>query len=175
MALLAAAGLMLAACSGSGGTSGGTSTSASASATPQPSSSASSATSSSEPASGQGAIAAIEANWATFFDAKTPISRRIALLQNGSDFATVLKTQAESPLVRSFAATSKVSHVTLSGTSQAYVTYAILVGGKPALSNQHGVAVYQNGVWKVGISSFCGLLKLENAGKSSGLPSGCQG
>ncbi len=48
--------------------------------------------------------------------------------------------------------------------------YDILVGGTPALKNQTGTAVYQNGTWKVGVASFCGLLTLENAGKTAGLP-----
>ena len=42
------------------------------------------------------------------------------------------------------------------------------------LSNQTGVAVLQNVVWKVGIASFCGLLALENGGKTSGLPAACK-
>jgi hypothetical protein len=166
--LVGTLGLTLAACSSS------------SSSTPPSSPSATSASSSSaptgsgsEPNSGAGATSAIEANWAKFFDAKTPTDERLTLLQNGQTFAAVIKAQAGSTLAA--AATSKVTHVTLSGTSQAYVTYEILVGGKSALSGQQGVAVYQNGIWKVGDKSFCGLLKLENGGKSSGLPAGCQG
>ena len=129
--------------------------------------------SSAEPTTGSGAVSAIEANWATFFNAKTPLARRIALLQNGQVFASVIKTQ----LGGSFAslATSKVTHVSLTGTTQAGVTYTILVGGKPALSNQSGTSIYQDGVWKVGDSSLCALLKLENGGKSKGLPAACAG
>jgi hypothetical protein len=58
--------------------------------------------------------------------------------------------------------------------TQAKVTYSILVGGQPALANQSGVAVYQDGTWKVGLASFCGLLALENGGKTSSLPAACQ-
>jgi hypothetical protein len=53
------------------------------------------------------------------------------------------------------------------------VTYNIVVGGSPALSNQTGTAILQNGTWKVGDASFCGLLALENGGKTSGLPAAC--
>ena len=42
-----------------------------------------------------------------------------------------------------------------------------------ALSGKTGVAVKQGGTWKVGVASFCGLLALENGGKTSGLPSAC--
>ena len=85
----------------------------------------------------------------------------------------MIKAQSKNPLAAT--ATSKVSQVTLTGTSQASVTYSIFVGGQAALPGQHGVAVYQDGVWKVGLVSFCSLLKLENAGKSSGLPAACKG
>jgi hypothetical protein len=54
------------------------------------------------------------------------------------------------------------------------VTYNILLGGQPALSNQSGVAVKQAGTWKVGVASFCGLLAVENGGKTSGLPAACK-
>ena len=36
------------------------------------------------------------------------------------------------------------------------------------------MAVYQDGTWKVGLASFCGLLALENGGKTSGLPAACK-
>ena len=67
-----------------------------------------------------------------------------------------------------------MSKVTLVSPTQAKVIYSILVGGTPALSNQTGVAVYQDGVWKVGVASFCGLLTVENGGKTSNLPAACR-
>ncbi len=176
---LLALGAALAGCSTGSSSSSSPAPPANSSSAPAPPAQSSSSpapassSSSSEPASGAGATKAIETNWAKFFNAKTPISQRLALLQNGSQFAPVIKSQAGSTLA--LAATSKVTHVTLSGANQAAVTYSILVGGQPALSNQSGTAVYQDGVWKVGVTSFCGLLKLENAGKSKGLPAACQG
>jgi hypothetical protein len=163
------AGLALAGCSSNSSTSSQPtsppSTPSSTSSTPT--------TGASEPASGAGAVTAITTNWAKFFNAKTPIPQRIALLQNGSDFAAVIHAQAGSVLARE--ATAKVTHVTLTGTSKAAVSYSILVGGKVGLGGQSGVAVYQDGVWKVGVTSFCGLLKLENGGSSKGLPAACKG
>lgn len=126
-----------------------------------------------EPTSGPGAISAIESNWATFFNAKTPFARRLALLQNGDAFASVIKAQEGQGLAA--LATSKVSHVSFTGTNQAAVTYTIYVSGKPALKNQSGVVVYEDGVWKVGGASFCALLVLENGGSSKGLPAACNG
>ena len=141
-------------------------------ATAPPSSSAP-ANPTSEPSTGTGATQAIEANWAKFFSAKTPVPQRIALLQNGSTFAVVIQAQHNSTLAK--LASAKVTHVTLTGTNQASVTYSILVGGKTGLGGQPGIAVYQDGVWKVGDTSFCGLLKLENGGSSKGLFAGCKG
>lgn len=170
--LLVAAALALSACSsgGSGGGGGNTKPATPATSSAAPSSAPASG---GEPASGNGAIAAIEKNWATFFNAKTSTSKRLALLQDGDKLAAVIKAQSTNPLAAT--ASAKVSHVTLTGTSQASVTYSILVSGQAVLKGRQGIAVYQDGVWKVGLASFCDLLKLENAGKSSGLPAGCKG
>jgi hypothetical protein len=172
VSVLAATGLALTACASSGGGSGSTTPATTGGSSASQSSAP--AAGGGEPTSGSGAVAAIKKNWATFFDAKTRTSRRIDLLQNGDKLATVIKAQSSSnPLAAS--ASAKVSHVALTGTNQASVTYSIFVGGQPALPNQPGVSVYQDGVWKVGLVSFCALLKIENAGKSSGLPAACPG
>lgn len=166
--LLVAAALALGACSSSGG--GGNTHPA----TPATSQAApTSAPAGGEPTSGAGAVAAIEKNWATFFNAKTSTSKRLALLQDGDKLAAVIKAQSTNPLATT--ASAKVSHVSLTGTDQASVTYSILVSGQAVLSGRQGTAIYQDGVWKVGLASFCDLLKLENAGKSSGLPAACKG
>jgi hypothetical protein len=162
-------GLALAACSSSPSSS---TTSPASSPTPLATSSSAPPTTGNEPTSGAGAIAAIKANWAAFFNAKTPNSRRVQLLQDGQMFTAVLKAQSANPLASQASAT--VSKVSLTSASQANVTYTILAAGAPVLSNQKGVAVYQNGVWKVGFASFCGLLILQNAGKTTGLPSVCK-
>jgi hypothetical protein len=112
--------------------------------------------------------AQIKTNWETFFNPKTPVAQRVNLLQNGSTFASIIQAQAGSPLASS--ATSSVTAVTVESATQAKVTYSILVAGTPALKNQPGVSVYQNGTWKVGDQSFCALLTLENSGKA---PSVC--
>ena len=173
VSLLVAAALALGACSSSGGSSGGNTQPATPSTSPA-APTTSPATGGGEPTSGSAAIAAIKTNWATFFNGKTPVARRLQLIQGGDKLAKVIKAQQSgNPLASS--ATAKVTHVTLTGTSQASVTYSILLGGAAALSGQQGVAVYEDGVWKVGLASFCSLLKLENSGNASGLPSACKG
>jgi hypothetical protein len=115
---------------------------------------------------------AITANWTAFFDPKTSVAQRVKLLQDGSAFASVIQAQAGSSLASS--ASAQVTKVTVITTSEAAVTYNVLLAGTPALKNQAGTAVYEDGTWKVGDASFCGLLTLENDGKTSGLPSVCK-
>jgi hypothetical protein len=117
-------------------------------------------------------VNAITTNWEAFFNAKTPIPKRVSLLENGSQFQSVIQAQAGSGLAA--LATAKVTNVTVNSPTQATVKYNILVSGTPELTNQTGVAVNQNGTWKVGVASFCGLLIIENAGKTSGLPAACK-
>lgn len=117
--------------------------------------------------------AAIKADWAAFFSAKTPVDKRIALLQDGPRFARIIRAQAHSALAS--AASAKVTKVSVTSPTQAKVTYSIIVGGKSALGGQHGTAVNEGGTWKVGVGSFCGLLALENTGgKASSLPAVCR-
>jgi hypothetical protein len=127
---------------------------------------------SSAPAGGTATINAITTNWEAFFNAKTPVSKRVSLLQDGQQFQSVIQAQAGSGLAA--LATAKVTHVTVNSPTQATVKYDILVSGTPELKNQTGVAVLQNGTWKVGVTSFCGLLTIENAGKTAGLPAACK-
>jgi hypothetical protein len=152
-AFAAGSGLILAGCGSSGSSTPGST----------PNSSKSSSAS-----GGNATTAAIKANWEAFFAPSTPVSRRVQLLQNGQLFRALIAAQAKSPLASSASAkVTKVSNVT---STQATVTYSILAGGQTALPNQTGVAVYQDGTWKVGEASFCGLLRLE---QSTGLPAAC--
>jgi hypothetical protein len=157
----------LAACS-----SGSNSSSSGASSSPSSAPSSSAPASSASPASSSGAASTIAANWAAFFNAKTPVAKRVSLLQDGQTFQSIIKSQAGSGLAAS--ATAKVTKVTVVSSTQAKVTYSILIGGQSALANQAGVAVLQDGTWKVGLASFCGLLAVENGGKTSGLPAACK-
>jgi hypothetical protein len=172
--LIVAIGTVVAvtACSSSGSAKPAASASKS-SAAPSSAAPSSAAPSSAAPSASGGSSAAaaqIKTNWEAFFNPKTPVSMRVSLLQNGSAFASIIQSQASSPLASS--ATSAVSAVTVESPARATVTYSILVGGTPELKNQSGVAVYQSGIWKVGDQSFCALLTLENSGKA---PTACAG
>ncbi len=114
------------------------------------------------------ATAVITANWEAFFSGKTSAAEKITLLQNGQAYTAIIDAQSGSSLASS--ASAKVTKLTVTSPAQATVTYNVLLGTTPALTGQSGVAVYQNGIWKVGDASFCGLLALENGGKA---PSVC--
>jgi len=110
----------------------------------------------------------VAANWIAFFSSKTPVSRRVALLQDGSQFQAIIQAQAGSSIASQASAT--VTKVALTSPTLARVIFTVLLAGAPALPNQTGTAVYEDGIWKVGVQSFCSLMALEG---TSGLPSAC--
>jgi hypothetical protein len=112
--------------------------------------------------------AAITSAWQTFFSGATPAASKIALLQNGQQFASVIQAQAGSPLAK--ATQAKVTAVKVVSPAMADVTYSIVQGGQVALPDQKGQAVLEGGVWKVSAPSFQALLKLEQ-GQASASPS----
>ena len=141
------------------------STSSASTVSPRPSAAASS------PAA-QSATAAVKQAWQTFFAGTTPAAQKIALLQNGQGFATVIRAQASSPISK--ATQARVTSVKMVSSDKAIVTYSIIQGGQVALPNQTGQAVLQNGTWKVGARSFQALLQLEQGqgqGGASASPS----
>jgi hypothetical protein len=105
-----------------------------------------------------GAVAAITTNWETFFNIKTSVAKRVALLQDGSQFSSIIAAQQHSPLAAGL--TAKVTSVSNVTATQAQVKYNLIVSGAPVPMNP-GTAVYENGTWKVGAATFCGLLNLE--------------
>lgn len=106
--------------------------------------------------------------WTTFFKGSTPVARRLALLQDASAFAAVVRAQTSSSFAKSVSVT--VSKVKVTSSTTATVTYSILLGGTPELPGATGEAVLVGGQWKVSTQSFCGLLQLEG-----GAPAVCAG
>ena len=157
----AAVGLALAAAVAACGSSG----SSSSSSSPATSAPASSAPASS---SNSAAVAQITANWEKFFNSSTSTSERVALLQNGSRFGGAIAALAKLPLANGIGAT--VTSVTVTSPTSATVIYTITGGGTTLLGGKTGKAVYQDGVWKVGDASLCGLFKLIPGGT---VPAAC--
>ena len=117
-------------------------------------------------------MAAITTNWEKFFSSSTPNSERVALLQNGSALASAVSAFSGSPLAS--AVSAKVDSVTVTSATQANVKYDLTAAGQSVASGATGVAVLENGVWKVGDASFCGLLKEGAPILNIPLPSACK-
>jgi hypothetical protein len=163
-ALALALALAVAACSSSSSSS---SSSASASSAPASSAPASSAPASSASGS-SAAVAEITANWEKFFNFGTPTSERVALLQNGSAFSSAISSLSKIPLASGIGA--KVTSVTVNSATSATVNYNLVSGSSTLLGGQTGKAVYEDGTWKVGDASLCGLFKLVPGGT---VPAAC--
>jgi hypothetical protein len=170
--LLPALGLALAltatACSSSGssGTASSSSTPASA---PASSAGSPAASGSSSTGTSAGAEAQITANWEKFFSASTPAAEKVKLLQNGSSFSAAISAFSKLPLASGIGA--KVTKVVVNSPTTATVTFNIVsTGGSSLLSGQTGKSVLQDGIWKVGDASLCGLFKLIPGGS---VPAAC--
>ena len=134
LALVVFAGLALAGCGGSSGTTTTDTTAA--------------------------ARAQIKSAYVKFFSGKTPVSDRVAVLQNGSKFKGLVTSFANNPLAKNVNVT--VSSVTLQGGDKAKVVYTVKLGGA-GLPKQTGTAVQENGTWKVGYASLCKLVALQGS------------
>ena len=116
--------------------------------------------------SGPSAQAQIKSAYEKFFSSKTSLSDRVALLQNGQQFKSLIQAFASNPLASNTSAT--VSSVTLQGANKANVVYVVKFGGS-GLPKQTGTAVRENGTWKVGDASLCKLIALGGT-----TPSACK-
>jgi len=141
--------------------------SSSSSSSSSPPATSAPASSASAPSNTAAAAAQITANWDKFFASSTPVAQKVTLLQNGSTFAGAISALYKLPIASGIGA--KVTKVTVDNGT-AIVTYNIPSGGSSLLSGQTGTAVYQNGTWKVGDGSLCGLIKLVPGGT---VPAAC--
>ena len=97
--------------------------------------------------------------YVNFFDGKTTADKKIALVEDGSQFAQTINAQASSPMATGTTAT--VINVKEESPDSASVIYTVSINGTPALQNQEGYAVKVDGQWKVAAKSFCALLTME--------------
>jgi hypothetical protein len=160
--------LAVSACSSSSSSSSSSAASSAAAPAGSPSAIVSSAPASSSSSGNSAAVAQITTNWEKFFNASTPLSQRVALLQNGSSFSSAIDSFSKLPLAGGIGA--KVTGVTVNSATSATVTYSLVSGSTTLLGGQTGTAVYQDGTWKVGDASLCNLFKLIPGGS---LPAAC--
>jgi hypothetical protein len=137
LALVALASfLLLAACGGSGGSSG---------------------------TSSGNAMAQIKADWTSFFSPKTTLSGKDALLQNGRKFEPVVRHFESNPAAKS--ARVVVKSVTLQGANKAKVVYVVKLAGA-SLPQRTGYSVKQHGRWEIEDQSLCSLIELGGTAPS---------
>ncbi len=119
------------------------------------------------PADPAAARAEIVANWAKFFSPASSLDEREALLENGAQYRQALEVRSKDPLQKQ--ASAKVTNVEFTAPDEALVTYDVSLNGKVALPAAQGMAVLQDGVWKVAGNTFCSLISL---GATAAVP-GC--
>jgi hypothetical protein len=170
-AALAVTGCLTLAACGSGGSGGNNQHHPAKRSGPGPS-----ATALAEPSSGAAAVAAITANWKTVFNGKKSIPSRLSLVQDGSQLAAFVGAEAKTSFgAAATGSAATVSSVKVTAPSRATVDYEVLLLGTPLLKHQVGTAVYLGGVWKVGVTSFCGLAQLAVSKTGPKLPAVCGG
>jgi hypothetical protein len=141
---------------------------------PTPATSTAAATASSTAAPGTASdVAQITTDWNAFFTKGTPASKRVQLLQNGSQFSSVVTAWVANPLLAG--AASKVDSVTLTSGTQATVKYDLTAIGTPVVApGTSGTAILQDSTWKVSDATFCGLIKQAvHAGILTSAPAAC--
>ena len=102
--------------------------------------------------------AQITSAYQNFFSPKTNVDQKVALLQDGSKYKSVIQYFENYPGAKSVSV--NVNSVTLQGASKAKVVYVIKLGSTSPLGSQIGSAVKQGGKWKVNAQSLCSLVEL---------------
>jgi hypothetical protein len=103
----------------------------------------------------------LKANWATLFNSKTPHSKAVTLLQNGSKLGPAVKDAAKIAKKEKTKESAKVTKITFAADGMsATVIYTLFGNGTALLKNSSGTAVIQDGEWKVSQITFCTLVDL---------------
>lgn len=100
--------------------------------------------------------------YTTFFNGKSPVADRTALIENPDGFSQVLAGMATQAQAQGTSVT--VKGVTLADDTHADVTYDLLLNGTPVMPDQSGQAVKVDGKWKVAGATFCALLSIQGTG-----------
>jgi len=116
------------------------------------------------------AEAEVRANWEKFFDPETPVEEKKKLLQNGELLGPVLEAFSGDNRVGQVQA--KVTDVTFTSPTEADVKFTVTLRGATALPDASGVAVEDDGTWKVSVKSLCALVRLSGDGSPPDIP-GC--
>ncbi|KOU65636.1 membrane protein [Streptomyces sp. MMG1533] len=107
----------------------------------------------------------IKENWQKFFDPKTALKDKQAVLENGDKMSAVLA--GFSGDARGGQVEAEVTKVAFTSPTAADVTYTLTLKGATALPDASGTAVEEDGTWKVSVNTLCALVQLSgNASQS---------
>ncbi|MEU7473321.1 hypothetical protein AB0A94_33215 [Streptomyces sp. NPDC044984] len=124
----------------------------------------------SAPANQAAAEQEIRQNWEKFFDPETPVDEKKKLLQNGELLGPVLEAFSGDNRVGQVKA--EVTEIAFISPTEADVTFTLTLRGATALPDASGVAVDDDGTWKVSVKSLCALVQLSGDGSPPDVP-GC--
>jgi hypothetical protein len=112
------------------------------------------------PADVAAAKAEITKNWETFLKSGTPHATAIALLEKGDTLTAALAKATQEDKATGGKRSAKVTSIVFTSPTQASVAYKLHAAG--TILNSSGVAVLEDGVWKVSDVTFCTLVLLGN-------------
>ena len=104
--------------------------------------------------------AKVTANWEKFFSSATAAAAAKALLENGDQLGPALKKAQQEDKSSGGTRSAKVTKITFTSATNARVDYKLHVGQTNL--NSAGMAVLQDGIWKVSKVTFCTLVELGN-------------
>jgi hypothetical protein len=146
-----------AACGGS--SSGGTPAASSPPSSAAPSASAPT----NQPANASAAKAEITTNWAKFLSSDTSSTEAKTLLEKGDQLGPALKKATAEDKATGGNRSAKVTKITFTSPTQANVSYLLHAAGQTL--HAAGIAVLEDGVWKVSDITFCTLVVLGNGSR----------
>jgi hypothetical protein len=103
------------------------------------------------------ATAEVERNWERFFNPRTPLAERVALVKDGKQMEAMVKAFAAHPRYGQVKAV--VEEVVFATPTTADVSYTLYLRGRP-LPVALGNAVLQDGIWKLSAPTFCALAQV---------------
>ncbi|MDT0397014.1 MULTISPECIES: hypothetical protein [Streptomyces] len=124
----------------------------------------------SAPADRAAAEKEIRQNWEKFFDPGTPVDEKKKLLQNGELLGPVLEVFSGDN--RAGQVKAEVTEIAFTSPTEADVTFTLTLKGATALPDASGVAVDDDGTWKVSVKSLCALVQLSGDESPPDIP-GC--
>ncbi len=112
------------------------------------------------PADTAAATKEISTNWTKFFASGTKVADAKDLLEQGNTLGPALRKAQQEDRQTGGSRSADVKSVEFTSPTQANVTYTLHIGTQELPAS--GVAVLEDGTWKVSKTTFCTLVELGN-------------